>query len=202
LQNLSGYANIYSGGLKMRNMRFKSIVVCVLAFGMIFTSGCIFDPKPDPNPVPPAPIEWKDRTDKEDVITNMLLAYEHRDKGHYNELLHENYIWYLQDRDAEKLNQESLDYAEDTDGTARIFNRAVLLELEIVKATWTEEEEIGGEACVGCWSTERIYFIQAQFPGNETIYTGHDHVKFVVVPVDEDGTTKYRIRWAYDIDKF
>lgn len=184
----------------MKITRFTSAIACILAFGLILTSGCIFDPKPDDNPDPPTPIDWKDRTDKEDVITNMLLAYEHRDKGHYNELLHGDYIWYLQERDAQEFNQESLDYAEDTEGTARIFNRAVLLELEIVDASWTEVEEVGGESCVGCWSTERIYYIQAQFPGDDTIYTGHDLVKFIVVPVDENGTTKYRIRWAFDID--
>lgn len=179
-----------------RNISFIGLMLAVAA---VLAAGCSDSPKA---PVKERGIDWKDRTDKEDVITNMLLAYEHRDIAHYEELLHEDYIWYFQQKDAEIFNQASLNYAEDVEATKKLFEQALLLQLEIIPAAWTEEEEIGGEACAGCWSTERVYFIQTQFHGDETIYTGRDHVKFIIVPVDEGGTTKYRIRWAYDIDFF
>jgi hypothetical protein len=61
---------------------------------------------------------------------------------------------------------------------------------------------VGEEPCPGCWETDRVYRIQAQLPNSDIIYMGNDHVKFIVVPVQEDGKTIYKIRWAYDIDFF
>lgn len=181
-------------------MKRKIVLISlVLAVTAVLAAGCSDSPKA---PVRDSGIDWKDLTDPEDVITNMLLAYENRDIVHYEELLHEDYIWYFQERDAQMLGRASLDFAQDVGATKKLFEKAVMLEIEIDGGVWTEIDKVGDTPCTGCYSTERVYRIQTQFPGNEMIYTGHDHIMFIVVTVDEGGKTKYRIRWAYDIDVF
>jgi hypothetical protein len=186
----------------MRSTRIKSGVACVLAILLVYSLGCIFDPKPDVEPDTPDPVDWPDLTNKDDVIEYMLLCYEERAKLRYPELLHHDYIWYMQPRDAEELNMPTLNKNQDTDGTIFLFGNAVTLDLEIDPGTWEEIEAVGEEPCQGCWQTDRVYRIQVQFLNDETIYTGHDLVKFIVVPVEDDGRTEYRVRWAYDIDYY
>jgi hypothetical protein len=77
-----------------------------------------------------------------------------------------------------------------------------MIELEIDPGTWNEIQQVGEEPCAGCWETDRVYRIQAKFSGIDNIFMGHDHVKFIIVPVDEGGKTIYKIKWAYDIDFF
>ncbi|HUV36226.1 MAG TPA: hypothetical protein VMX58_04720 [Patescibacteria group bacterium] len=186
----------------MKSTKFKSVMACILALGMVYSFGCIFDPKPDEGPDIVDPVDWPDLTDKDDVIVFLLLTYKHRDGERYAELLHDQYLWFMQDRDAEELNIETLDYTEDVESTKRLFKRAVMLELEIDPGSWVEIEAVGEVPCPGCWQTDRVYRIRAQIPGDEKTYTGNDLVKFIVVPVEKDGKTRYEIRWAYDIDYY
>lgn len=184
----------------MRSTKIKSWSVCVLAVLMVYSLGCIFNPKPDDNPDPPDPIDWPDLTDKEDVIDYMLLVYEEKAYRRYGDLLHESYIWFMQDQDIAKYG-ETLGRQEDIRGTVGILKEATFLDLEIDPPgpnSWTEVTEVGEEPCPGCWQTKRQYLIQAQFPGSEKILTGNDYVRFIVTPVEEDGKTIYKIRWAYD----
>ena len=180
----------------MRSTRFKSTVACILAIGLVYSLGCIFDPKPDEQPEQVDPIEWPDLTEKEDIIDYMLLTYKHREGERYANLLHDQYIWFMQDRDAEELNTPTLDYAQDIRGTKNLFKYAVTLWLELDPGTWEEIEAVGEEPCPGCWQTDRVYRIQATLPGDETVYTGNDLVKFI----EEDGKITYKLRWAYDIN--
>jgi hypothetical protein len=186
----------------MRGKRLTSSIAIILALGLIYSFGCIFDPKPDEGPDPGPQIEWPDLTQKEDVVEYMLLTYKHREYERYKDLLHLEYVWFLQPRDAKEYNTTSLSYSEDIDGTEKLFKKAVMLELEIDPGTWNEIQQVGEEPCPGCWETDRVYRIQAQLPNSDIIYMGNDHVKFIIVPVEEGGKTKYKIRWAYDIDFF
>lgn len=182
----------------MRSTKIKSWAACVLAILMVYSFGCIFNPKPDDNPDPPDPIEWPDLTEKEDVIEYMLLVYEDRNKERYPELLHEHYIWVMQDKDAEELHINQLDKVADIRGTNYLLGEASILELEIDPGSWGEVEAVGEEPCPGCWETEREYHIQVKVPIKEKPLQGHDLVKFIVVPVEKDGKKIYQIRWAYD----
>jgi hypothetical protein len=186
----------------MISTKIKLGVSCALTILLVFSLGCIFNPKPDDEPEIIDPVEWPELTEKEDVVEYLLLTYEERDETRYGDLLHPQYIWYMQPRDAEELNLPTLDYERDVAGTTYLFDVSVMLDLEIDPGTWLEIEAVGEEPCPGCWQTDRVYRIQVQLPGDETIYTGHDLVKLIVVPVEEDGKTKYKIRWAYDIDYY
>jgi hypothetical protein len=187
----------------MKRIRLHSAVGIIIAAGIILSSGCIFNPKPDDGPAPVPKIDWKDLTEKEDCITNMLLAYKYKDMTHYQELLMPNkYLWYLQDEDAVKYQMVYLDYNQDLAGTDFIFNNAVMLTLELDSGTWTEIDNVGEEPCENCWDTQRHYTIQFQKSGEEIIKIGNDTVKFVVVPYEDkkDGRMEWRIQWAWDLN--
>lgn len=184
----------------MKRNKFMLAVIFVLFMGLVYTAGCIFDPTPDVEPPPIPSIDWDDLTDKQHCINNLVLSYKHRQIEPYKELLHPSYEWYLQDRDAEEFNQELMDYAEDVGATDNIFNQAIVLELTIVEGSWEATDTVGTEYWPGSWFTTREYYIQAKFPGSDILYSGHDLVEFVVVPVDDSGTTKYKLRIARDID--
>jgi hypothetical protein len=184
-----------------RIMKAAGILACLGIVTALVFAGCSEETGPC-NPGHDSGIDWPDLTAREDVIDYLLLTYEHRDYDRYNTLLHPDYIWYFQPRDAEELGTPLIDYAEDAEATKRIFDRAVMLELELGAGTWNEITEVGGQPCHGCWETDRVYGIQVQFTGGDVIYTGSDMVKFIIVPVDDGGATIFKIKWAYDIDFF
>lgn len=142
---------------------------------------------------------YGDLTDREHCIQNLVVSYKMRRIDEYEKILSPDYIWYGSKWGIVGEETDVLDYAEDVDGTELLFERAVGLDLDIDGGSWSAVEKIGEQPCTDCWETERGYHCEIQFPGDDTIYISQHHVKFIVVPFDEGGTTKYRIRFAYHI---
>jgi hypothetical protein len=53
---------------------------------------------------------------------------------------------------------------------------------------------IGDQPCTGCWETTRAYHFEAVDADDGTIYISSHRINVIVVPVDDGGTTEYRIR--------
>ncbi len=189
--------------MKRHNLKLTAASFLVLL--MFYTFGCILNPEEDKKPDPIPPPEFGDRTEKEHVIDNMVLAYQETDLEHYKELLHLDYIWHMQvGSDPEFLSRD-----QDIDATNGIFNskkfghpdenkRIERLRLEIWDGSWETQEEYEGEPCSDCWKTEREYDITVDVASGTTIH-GHDKVVFYIVGGDEGGKRKYKIIRADDV---
>ena len=71
----------------MKNSRIKTALTIVLMVGICSMLGCIFGPEKDRKPRTVPPPEFKDLTEKEHVIENLVLSYQYLDIEHYAELL-------------------------------------------------------------------------------------------------------------------
>jgi hypothetical protein len=182
----------------MRLLTARAAALALMAMIAVCSSGCSDDTaKPAGEKSPNG-----DLTAPEDCITNLLVSYELRDIDRYKQVLHVDYLWYGKKWGVFGDDVDVLDYEQDVALTDQLFNSAVMLDLEIDPGTWLEIEKIGEDSCAGCWQTDRVYRIQVQLPGDETIYTGHGLARLVVIPIDNDGTTEYRIFRGYDLDYY
>jgi len=59
--------------------------ICIAT--LLYSSGCILSPQEDPAPPVKPPVVFEDLTEKEDVITNMLLSHKERNIEEYAKLL-------------------------------------------------------------------------------------------------------------------
>jgi hypothetical protein len=184
----------------MKRNRITVTLASIAFVWLVAVSGCILNPEKEFNPPPIKEIDWKPLTEKENCIYNLKLAYDNYNSPEagqkYEELLHSDYIWYMQE-DGEYFLRD-----EDVTATKRIFENAILLTLELHGTTWDPVPELGGETCVDCWEASREYEIVAQFSSTGKRYAGHDLVKFIVVPEGTDANKKYKIFLAYDINNF
>ena len=175
----------------------------------------------DPTPYVPAPpsFVFKDLTEPDNIIHNLLLSYTANNIAEYSKLLlaandscsgkpyASEYIWYNQPntccldefllRDDDIASTNNLFLAAK--GTPAEPNHQVIdrLILMITDGSWSPLAEIFGEACEDCWFTEREYNIRLYY-GENAIAGLHD-VQFYIVPVDEGGTKIYKIAVAKDI---
>ena len=147
---------------------------------------------------------FKSLTNKEDVVFNLLLSYKKKDIIHFEELLHDDYIWYFQEGDVPG-DGPSWTKDDDVQATGNMFLAALgqfepkieTLTLEIENNEWYPIDLINGEYCEDCWWTERIYHFVVVI--GETTYYGDENVGFLVVPVQAGSVKKYKILRAYDI---
>jgi hypothetical protein len=192
---------------------WASIVILVYSFG------CILSPQEDPAPIDRDPVEFKDLTEKEHVIINLVYAYQEKDFGEYSKLLlrtddtyngstyPNGYYWYNQPG---AVGQEDFILAsEDLPRTQNMFLAAegtpakethpaiYRLTLQLTEGSWSPVGELWGEPCEDCWYTERQYDIFLEM--GEPDLHGTDNVQFYIVPVDEEGKKIYKIAVAKDI---
>ena len=177
----------------------------LVALAAMLAVSCGEDPQ---NPVrEDDEIPWPAMTDRDDVIKTIVLCYENPKIGEtvsrYNALLHSGYFFGFAPGDVEPGDPAIMDRAWDIRSTEWIFEVESMLELTITpeEGSWYEYPEIDGEPCVNCYSTERQYFIRAQFGDKGTTYqspVGKAFVSIIVSP-DENDSTKWVLRAMYDI---
>ena len=152
-------------------------------------------------------IPWPAMTDRDDVIKTIVLCYENPKSGEsvsrYNKLLHSGYFFKFADGDVDPGDPSYMDRAMDIRSTEGIFEFESMLELSIIPEVgqWYPYPEIWGEPCENCHSTERQYFIRAQFDKEGTTYqspVGQAFVSIIISP-DEDDSSKWVIRAMYDL---
>jgi len=175
----------------------------------IAAAGCILDPKEavDDNPVPEE--NWPERTDREECIEVIDMVYKHKNIEKYKEVLlkpdterenfKDGYLWFNQVLQLDSLSEFD-NYDEDCEGTQWILDNAEMIQMflfpsAIVSQTWTEVDEVFGEPCEDCWSTQRNYNFSITV--GDMIYTGDDEVQFTIGP-DPDNPGKYVIYRADD----
>ncbi len=189
------------------NTKLTAALVIILVAGLLAATGCILDPKEDPEPDPVPPPEWGDLTEREHTLGNLVLSYTHRDIEHYSELLHDDYLWYLQAGDYEPGQDNYFFRQPDINMTRNMFLAAngqyepVIdkLTLDIDPADWYPVPKIGERDCEDgeCWQTERGYRITVGI--GEMTYIGDD---IIIVNIAKDPVTqKYSIMSIYDIKK-
>jgi hypothetical protein len=176
--------------------------------GLLFLSSCILGTDEDDKPKEPAP-DYRDLTDKDNVIRNLLESYKWCDIEEYERLLHPDYVWFNQERHVVTGGlPEYFTRDEDLASTGNLFKAKLgthpdplvkvnALNLVIQTGAWQRITEIDGSPCGDCWETTRLYEIAVVSP-TTTLYA-NDYVKFVVVPVVEGGNTLYKLRRADDI---
>ncbi len=177
-------------------MRRNAFLAGLLLMGAAALAGCSDSTEGPPN----QPSPFGDLTDKEHCIQNLVASYKMRRIGEYEKILDPEYVWFGSKWGIVGDETDILDYAEDVEGTELLFEGTVVLDLDVAGGTWSAVERIGDQPCTGCWETERWYHAEMQFAGDGTIYISNNLIKFIVVPFDEGGTTKYRIRFAYHIN--
>ena len=197
--------------MKIAGITKTTFFLAVLVL-FIITAGCILDPKEaiDENPVPEE--DWPDRTDKGDCIEIIDLVYKHRNIEKYKEVLlkpdqtrekfKDGYLWLNQELEVDSLG-EDYSYDQDCLGTQWILDNAETLRMDlypsvIVSETWTKIDEIFGDPCDDCWSTQKNYVFSVDI--GEDTFNGDDEVRFVIGP-DPDNPGKYVIYRADDLLK-
>ena len=141
------------------------------------------------------------------MIKNLVLSYTHRDIEKFQELLHAEYVWFLQAGDVEPGDDVFFVRQKDINMTRNMFSAAngqfepviERLDLEIDAGDWYSVSTIGDKDCEEgeCWATERDYHLTVQV--GETTYLGN-HI--VLVNIAKDPVTeKYSIVNIYDIAK-
>ena len=152
-------------------------------------------------------ILWPAMTDRDDVIKAIVLCYENPKDGEsvsrYNRLLHSGYFFKFADGDVDPGDPSYMDRATDIRSTEGIFEHESMLELSIIPevGSWYPYPELGGEPCENCHSTERQYFIRAQFGDKGTVCqspVGRAYLTVVVSP-DENDETKWVLRAIFDL---
>ncbi len=191
----------------MRRSMFKAALPLLLITVLLAPQSCIFDPQEDPDDRPVDPIDWPDMTERDDVIKMVILCYENpKNAGavsRYNGLLESGYFFKFAAGDVEPGDPTIMDRAWDIRSTEGIFEYETMLELSIIPEVgqWYPYPEIGGEPCENCHSTERQYFIRAQFDGEGTISqspVGRAFVTIIISP-DESDSSKWVIRAMFDL---
>jgi len=179
--------------------------ILLVAVAAMLAVSCGEDPQ---NPVrEDDEIPWPAMTDRDDVIKTIVLCYENPKSGEavsrYNRLLHSGYFFKLADGDVDPGDPSYMNRATDIRSTEGIFEFESMLELSIIPevGSWYPYPELGGEPCEDCHSTERQYFIRAQFGDEETTYqspVGRAFVMIIISP-DESDSSKWVIRAMYDL---
>lgn len=186
----------------------KIASLCLLAAIIISTSGCILSPKADAEPPDTPEEKFLDLTKKEHVIPNLVLAYKRHNISKYDDLLHVDYLWFMQKEEVPSGEEQFWLRYKDYTATENVFLAADnrhpdptknidKLNLTIGEGSWYKLESIEGNPCDDCWQTERQYMIEVVM--GETTLLGNDHVIFYIVPYMKDGVKVYQILRAYDI---
>ena len=189
----------------MKKSTVKMALACMLIMSICAMLGCIFGPEEKERSFGPPELKYEDLTEPEHVVFNLVLSYKKLDIEHYAELLHEDYIWYMQ----EGSDPEFLSRDQDINATRGIFDskkfghpdankRIERLQLEIWEGSWNAIDSLEGEPCSDCWYTRRVYDITIEMASGTTIH-GHAYVDLYIVGIEEDGKKKYKIIRADDV---
>ncbi len=191
----------------MRRSMFKAALPLLLITVLLAPQSCIFDPKENPDDRPGDPIVWPDMTERDDVIKMVILCYKNPKEAEavsrYNALLESGYFFKFAEGDVEPGDPTIMERVVDIRSTEGIFEHESMLELTITPevGSWYEYPELAGEPCENCHSTERQYFIRAQFGDEGTTYqspVGRAYLTVVVSP-DETDATKWVLRAIFDL---
>jgi len=188
---------------------------------LLYSFGCILSPQEDPAPPDKEPVEFEDLTEREHVITNMVLSHQEKDITEYSRLLlraddmyngstyADGYYWYNQEGAAglPAFNLRDEDIGAVTNiflaakGTPAEEDHPVIdrLTLTLTEGSWAPVPEIFGEECEDCWFTQREYNIKLFYA--EKSIEGLDDIQYYIVPVDEGGKKIYKIAIAKDVFK-
>jgi hypothetical protein len=148
---------------------------------------------------------YYDLTDKEGILQNLLLAYTDRNIDRFAELLHDEYLFYLQEGDYMPGESPYLTRQEDIQCTTNMFlaasgqyePRIDRLELRLDDGVWSSVSEIGGEPCEDCWMTQRHYSLLVGI--NEVTYIANDIAVFCIKPAGPDEDSGYKILRIFDV---
>ena len=176
------------GGNKM--LRSKFYVVFLAAFLMLvaaFLPGSI----PEGSSGQSVPV-YGDLTEKEDCVTNLVLAFRDRDIARFQELLHEDYVFHYAD--------QVMSLIEDISKTTIMFERVVLLGLVIGPGEWKATTSAFGKECADCWESERGYVLVANVPGdNSRVMMSRGKYNIVLKRITEGDNQLYKILALEDI---
>ena len=203
-----------------RIARQTTLWISIIA--LTYSYGCILSPQEDPAPPDNnETAEFMDLTEREHVITNLVLSYSERNISEFSKLLlkvddtyngstyGDGYYWYNQEG-AEGLEVYILRDVE-INLTGNMFLAALEtpakedhqvlddLTLDIDPGSWMSVTEIFDEPCEDCWFTERPYELEITYGENKKL--AYHNVQFYIVPVDEGDLTIYKIAIAKDIPK-
>jgi len=181
----------------MKSQTVRRVAALVFAAAALCGIGCSDNstqPKVTPKP------RYPEATTKEIVISNFLKSYEDRNIAQFEKLLHTDYIWYNQ----EGVTPAFYTRSEDIEMTGNMFLAALhrypnsalwldKLELKLNDRPWIQIYEFDGASCEDCGETTREYYIELYMPDAAMTLLHDDLVKFVVVPVEEEGPKVYRI---------
>jgi hypothetical protein len=197
------------GGVLMKSLTLRRVAAFAVAAAALFILGCSDDstqPKETPKP------RYPEATAKDIVISNLLLSFKDRNIEQFEKLLHPDYIWYNQPQDVSGGLPKFYARDEDVAITRNMFLAALhthtnsnlwldKLELKLYGDEWTLVSEFNSEPCEDCWETTRAYSVTLITTGGAIIYVANDLVKFVVVPVEVDGTKLYKIIRCDDLPR-
>jgi hypothetical protein len=183
----------------------RPVAAMLLAAALLVSSGCLEEPEDPPKKAEES--KYGDLTEKEHIIANLLQSYADRNIDRYIELLHADYVWYLQPRDVEPGGSGFVVRQEDINMTRNMFLAAngqfepviERMDLEIDPGDWYSMPSIGDKDCAEgeCWQTERGYHLVVQI--GEMTYIAND---IVIVNIVKDAVTeKYSIMSIYDVQK-
>jgi hypothetical protein len=176
---------------------------------MLVSPSCIFDPKENEEIKVDPPVEWPDRTSRDDVIEIVVLSYQEQNRdpdqaiSKYRDVLHSQYFFRLHPDDVEPGGSQIMPRLEDEASTEWIFGNETMLELEITDVgAWDPIAEVEGEPCENCWETTRQYYVQAQFGDETTIFQSPPERAFVTIiaaPDENDPENKWVLRAMFDL---
>lgn len=194
------------------NAKLKGVLAAIAVCAFLFGYGCIFNPDQGGggnNNGPP--VVYKELTQKEDVVDNLVTCYNNANSAHYEELLHPDYTFYFQDvQDGGGGGKQFFTRSEDIALQQNMFNATRgaasdpalnldKLTLTLTAGSWTSFDSLGGAQCNDCWTTQREYTVTIIFTGGQNGYTGNDLVELVVIPVEENGKKLYKLWRLTDI---
>jgi hypothetical protein len=201
-------------------LRHPARATLLIAIGIMlsYSIGCILSPEEEVRPNDNPTIVYKDLTQPENLIENLVSSYKDKNIARYEELLlttgdggyNREYYFHYQEGDVGVIGEENDDREADVDMTRNIFRAANgdpnldkghvaidKLELTIYGGTWDTLDTLWNEYHPGVKYTKRQYYVSILVNGN-TIY-GDDYVEFYLVPVVEGEVTTYRIASAFDV---
>ena len=210
-----GCVTIPVGGKRMREFKMKHVFVLLMVLAAVGFVGCILSPTEEVPQKPPSS-NYKDLTNKEDIVTNLVQSYKDHNIDRYTELLHTEYLWYNQKADVAKGAPQFNTRDEDIAMTHNLFLAAdhksadpdkqvdrldLSIQSDPTGDTWTHADTLNGSPCADCWQTTRDYYITVEMTGGTTTYIGNDLVTLYAVPVTKDGIKHYYLGRADDIPK-
>jgi hypothetical protein len=134
---------------------FKRTATLLLALVLVtgLTTSCILDPKEGKVDEKKTPVDYKDLTQKDDILYNLELSYNERNVSKYDQLLDAGFTMIFSDADiAEGKTPDQWHRAKEAEVATRILDNSgetdpkliverINLNLDWVAGDWTEEPE-------------------------------------------------------------